>query len=115
MTRGGHLIISKIQYKNMFVKMYSYKIKQSDFQKWKKINNAAKKIYTKYGGGNSKVLIKKGGNFIKIIELDFYKFKKDFLKITTQVDQNKKINKLYQEFLAIVYQKKITQEDFETF
>jgi len=99
----------------MFVKMYSYKIKQSDFQKWKKINNAAKKIYTKYGGGNSKGLMKKGKNFIKIIELDFYKSKKDFLKITTLVDQNKRINKLYQEFLNTLYQKKITQEEFETF
>ena len=98
----------------MFVKVYRYKIRQRDFQKWKKNNDAARRLYRKYGGGNSKRLFKKDGNFISVVELDYYKSKKDFLKITKQVDRDSKTDALFQEFLSYVHNKHISEEEFET-
>jgi len=98
----------------MFVKVYRYKIKQRDFQKWKKNNDAAHRLYRKYGGGHLKVIFKKDKNFIIIVELDFYKSKKDFLKIIKQVNRDSKTNVLFQEFLNYVYNKDIFEEEFET-
>lgn len=98
----------------MFIKVYRYKIKKSDFQKWKKNNDAARRLYRKYGGGNSKRLFKKDGNFISVVELDHYKSKKDFLKITKQVDRDPKTDALFQEFLGYVHNTKFIEEEFET-
>ena len=98
----------------MFVKVYRYKIKRHDFRKWKKNSDAACRIYRKYGGGNSKRLFKKDGNFISVVELDYYKLKKDCLKITKQVDKDSKTDALFQEFLSYVRNKRISKEEFET-
>ena len=98
----------------MFIKVYKYKIRKHDFKSWKKINDAARTLYKKYGSGNSKRLIRKYGEFIYVVELDSYKSKKDFGRILKQVNKDKKITALYHEFLNIIYQKRIYEEEFKT-
>ncbi len=98
----------------MFIKLYKYKIRSRDFQKWKKINNAARTIYKKYGGGNSERLVVKEGPWTQIIELDRYTSKKEFLKITRLVDKDSKIDALFTEFLDLVHKKTIYRDEFTT-
>ena len=100
--------------KAMFVRVYRYEINKCDLQKWKKINDAARRIYKKYGGGNSKRLIRKDGDFIRVIEMDHYKSKEDFLKIVKQVDKDEKIDGIFKDFLTTVHQKRISEEECET-
>lgn len=97
----------------MFVKLYKYKIRTRDFQKWKKINDAAQRLYEKYGGGDSERLVMKEGAFTQIIELDRYQSKRDFLKITKRVDTDPKIDALFKEFLGVVVKRAIHRDEFE--
>lgn len=97
----------------MFVKTYRYKIRKNDFQKWKKNNDTVTKLYKKYGG-DFKRLIKKENDFFHIVELGFYNSKKEFLKIIKQFDSNPRADALFKEFLSIVYNKRFSEEEFET-
>jgi hypothetical protein len=97
----------------MFVKLYKYKIRTRDFQKWRKINDAAQRLYAKYGGGGWERLVMKEGHFTQIIELNRYKSKQDFLKITKQVDADPRIDVLFKEFLDLVVRKTIRRDELE--
>lgn len=96
----------------MFVKLYHYKIKKNDFQKWKTINNRARKIYKKYGNIKSMRLVQKTGKFITITELDFYRSRNEFVRITRKLNTDSSISVLFQEFLSIIHNKKFTEEEF---
>jgi hypothetical protein len=98
----------------MFVKVYRYRIRKHNFEKWKKINDAARNIYRKYGCGNSQCLISKEGKLITVLELDYYNSRRDFLRITGLVDADLLIKSLFSEFMRVVYRKHITEEEFET-
>ncbi len=97
----------------MFVKIYRYRIRKNKFQKWKKNNDIVTKLYKKYGG-EFRCLVKKENNFPHIVELGFYKSKKEFLKIMMQFDSNPKADLLFKEFLNLIVNKKFTEEEFET-
>ena len=98
----------------MIVKVYKYKIKKTDFNKWKKVNDSARKLYKKYGGGNSRRLFKKSGIFIEIIEMDYYNSKKAFLNINKKVEDSPKIHILFKEFISYVHNTKIVREEFNS-
>lgn len=97
----------------MFVKIYRYQIKNKNFKKWKRNNDIVSRLYRKLGCQFYR-LIKKESNFFHIIELGFYGSKKEFLKITNQLDSNPEILMLYGDFLKLVHNKKFIEEDFET-
>jgi len=97
----------------MFVKTYRYKVKKNNFQKWKKNNDIVTKLYKKYGGDFQR-LVRKENEFFLIVELGFYKSKKEFLKIIKQFDSDPKTNALFKEFLNLVHNKKFVEEEFET-
>ena len=96
----------------MFIKFYEYKIKKQDFQKWKKINVEAQKIYKKHGLKSHQVFTKKEKNLIKIVEIDYYNSKKDFFKVSKNVNKEKQIKELFNRFLKLVHNKKIKGLDF---
>ncbi len=98
----------------MFVKVYKYKIKKRNLRKWKNNNDSARKVYKKYGGGNSQRLLSKKGNWINILEIDHYESKNDFIKITKKVEEHPKIKFLLEEFLKIIHNGHFSQEEFET-
>ena len=100
----------------MFVKVYRYKIKRNALRKWKKIMIVANKVYRKHGNKSKQfVLMNKEKNFISVIDMSYYKNKKEFLTIKKRVDKDKAISALYREFIGILHNKnkKFTQEDFE--
>ena len=65
----------------MFVKSYSFKIRNKNINKLRKIDREAANIYKKYGGGMYINLYKKEKYYTKFLLLEFYKSKKDFLRI----------------------------------
>lgn len=97
----------------MFVKLYRYKIKSKDFPKWKKIINIAGKIYRKHGKNKWTLLTKKEKGLITIIELGYYKSKNAFIAIKNKVDNDEAINSLFNEFLDVVHEKKIIEDEFK--
>lgn len=101
----------------MFVKLYRYKIKKNALHKWKKIMKVAGGIYKKHGDKSKwVVLIKKEKNYISMIDMSFYKTKKEFLGVQKRVDKDKTIYPSYNEFKNILHNKskRFVEEDFET-
>lgn len=98
----------------MFVKMYRYKLQTSDFPQWQRIIDAADRIYQKYGGGNTKRLLRKSEDSYTIVELDYYPSKQAYLTTTKQVADDPEITSLFNEFLKTVRDQRFTEEEFET-
>lgn len=98
----------------MFVKIYKYKINQSDFQKWNEVTDLANTIYKKYGGLRFERLAKDISGGLEIMELGYYESKEEFDKIIRKVDIDPNINKLFTEFKKLV-KSNITEEEFITF
>jgi len=96
----------------MFVKVYLYKIQKNNFQKWKKNNDIVTRLYKKHGGDFQR-LVRKENDFFHIVELGFYKSKKEFLKIIKHFDSDPKTEVLFKNFLNLVHNK-FTEEEFET-
>ena len=98
----------------MFVKLYRYKIKTKDFEKWKKNNDEAWKIYLCDSKTDYKRLIKKGKIKTEIIELGFYNSKSDYTNLMKNLNKNKQLGLLFKNFLKIAVNEKFIEEQFET-
>ena len=98
----------------MFVKMYRYELRASDFHHWKHIIDAADRIYHRYGGGNTKRLLQKGEQYHTIIELDYYPSKQEYLTTLRLVTNDSEITSLFQAFLKTLRDQRYIEEEFET-
>ncbi|MBI2633638.1 MAG: hypothetical protein HYW78_04655 [Parcubacteria group bacterium] len=99
--------------KPMFVKMYTYKIRSKDFEKWRIINDAANSIYREYGVKRLEQMMRRTENEIGIIDFGYYESQGAFEKIAALVDQDKRIIQLFSEFKKLVSGEFI-QEEYET-
>ena len=97
----------------MFIKMYRYKIKKKDFQKWEKIVNGANKVYREYGGKKWMKFTRKEKDIIAIMEMGFYPAKVYYKKMIKKVDKDPRIKRLFSEFLKLVNRSDIEEEEFE--
>ena len=97
----------------MFVKIYRYKLKRTNLQKWKKNNDTVGKIYKRYCG-EFKRLIKRDKKFVHVVEIGFYKSKSEFKRIIKKFDNDPKVNVLFKEFLSLIHNSKFSEEEFET-
>ena len=95
----------------MFVKVYRYKIKNSDFRAWKKVNDKTRAVFRRYGV-LSKRLINKDKQFVHIIEMDQFPSNKAFLTIDKQTKKDDEVSRLYNTFMGLVHRKHVLEEDF---
>jgi hypothetical protein len=100
----------------MFVKMYRYQVKKADLPEWRRIMRKAGKIYKAYGDKSTELfrLGKTVGKYVTILEIDFYKTKRDYAAIEKKVDKDEKLNELWDEFLELARGGKWEEEEFET-
>ena len=99
---------------SMFVKMYRYELEACDFPRWKQIIDVADRIYQTYGGGYTKRLVQRDGDYCTIVELDYYTSKQSYLTTMKHVQDDVKIPALFQDFLKILRDQRYTNEEFET-
>ncbi len=84
----------------MFVELYRHKIKSVDFDKWKKNNDAAWKMYSEFWEADYKRLFKKLGDLIEVMELGFYKSREDYQDLIAKLESNKQLG-LFNLFKAL--------------
>ncbi len=97
----------------MFVKIYKYKIRSGNLEKWRKNNDAANDVYRKHGAKKLERMMRKKGQTIEVLELGYYQSRSEFEMIAASVDKDKRIKVLFSEFKDLVVGD-ITEEDYET-
>lgn len=99
----------------MFVKIYRYKIERRDLKRWKRITVEANSIYQRHDKNfRWGRFIRKGKKFVNVVEICYYKSKKEFFNTYRKISKYKKIKKLWEEFSKIVDAKRIKEEEFES-
>ncbi len=99
----------------MFVKVYRYKVKESDFEESQRISKDADLIYASYGMGKEPVtLYKKSNDLVEVLLIEFYNSKKDYEVLINKVNNDYRIRKLWDSFIELVHKKEIKEEEFKT-
>jgi len=99
----------------MFVKVYRYKVKESDFEESQRISKDADLIYASYGMDKEPVaLYKKSNDLVEVLLIEFYNSKKDYEVLINSVNKDHRIRKLWDSFIELVHKKEIKEEEFET-
>lgn len=97
----------------MFIKLYKYKIRSENFEKWRENNDAANHVYREHGAKRLERMVKKNEDMTKVMELGYYESEDEFKRIAALVDQDERIKMLFSEFKKLVIGD-IIEEDYET-
>jgi len=99
----------------MFVKVYRYKIKESDLEESRRISKDADLIYATYGRDKEPItLYKKVNDLVEVLLIEFYNSKKDYEILISKVNNDYRIKELWNSFIEFVYKTEVKEEEFET-
>jgi len=89
----------------MFIAIYSYKVPKSKIRSYLNLQKKVKAIYLKHGCLSYEIFEKtqKDGEWM---EIEKFKNKSHFKKVTARVDKYPKISELFQKFRSIINIKK---------
>ena len=84
----------------MFVKVYRYKIKESDLEESRRISKDADLIYATYGRDKEPIILyKKVNDLVEVLLIEFYNSKEDYektLEIYGPKETKKRIEKMFE-------------------
>ena len=97
----------------MYVRMYKYRIATSHRRAWKKIADAADKIYRKHGATRSLRLAEAKGADLLIYEIAFYNSGAAYERTVRGVDNEPAIPLLFRNFQKLL-KSKVAQYELRT-
>lgn len=94
----------------MFAKLYRYKIRAQDLDRWKENNDKARKVYAEQGHTRSVRLWRQDGDTISVVELDLFDSQEAREAIAGRVDADPRIAPLFEEFKSLLVDGHVEEE-----
>lgn len=97
----------------MFAKIYRYKVRENDFEESQRISKKADKVYEEYGREKKPItLYRKNKGLVEIVLIEFYKSKRDYRVFINKINNDKRIKRLWDSFIGLVYGREVNDEEF---
>lgn len=96
----------------MIAQIYRYKIKKNSLKEWQNINNKARLVYKKFGGGKTERFMKEDEKMITIMEINYYPSLKKYESVMEKARKDAKRNALLKQFVKIVDPNSIISEQY---